>query len=284
LAIMLIVPLLPFILLIIIGYHYFTDSIESQTISKINRIVEDHQHIIDVFLSERKSDLQFVMDSYVYTELTEPLILQMAFDNLQRKSNAFVDIGVFDKDGTHVAYIGPFELVGKNYKDTKWFQEVSEKGYYISDIFLGYRQMPHFVIAIAKSDGGEGWIIRATIDSRVFNDLVEKIRIGKTGEAYLVNKSGHFQTERRSGGALMAKDPDAGKYQSAQGQIKTFIQNGEGGEPFLYATTWLKNKDWLLIVRQEKSDAFQALHSVANVTILIAVLGGVLINVGGLRP
>ena len=165
----------------------------------------------------------------------------------------------------------------KAIKNAKWFQEVSEKGYYISDIFLGYRQMPHFVIAIAKTDGDEGWIIRATIDSRIFNELVEKIRIGKTGEAYLINKSGYFQTERRSGGELMEKDAGADKYLSANDEIITFIQDDSAGVSFLYATTWLKNKDWLLIVRQEKNDAFHALRSAGSIATLIAVLGGVLI-------
>ena len=40
------------------------------------------------------------------------------------------------------------------------------------------------------------WVIRATIDTHVFNELVEKVRIGKTGEAYLVNAQGIFQTDR----------------------------------------------------------------------------------------
>ena len=76
LAIMLLVPLIPFALLVGIGYHYFTDSIESLTIAKIRRIVEDHKNIIDIFLSERKLDLQFVMDSHVYEELSNPSYIE----------------------------------------------------------------------------------------------------------------------------------------------------------------------------------------------------------------
>ena len=47
-----------------------------------------------------------------------------------------------------------------------------------------------------------------------------------------------------------------------------------GGEPYLYATTWLKDGDWLLVVRQEKADAFKALHQASYLIVLISILGG----------
>jgi two-component system NtrC family sensor kinase len=164
-------------------------------------------------------------------------------------------------------------LEGKVYQNASWFKEVMRKGYYISDVFLGYRRIPHFVIALAKEEMGKRWILRATIDTHLFNALVKKVRIGKTGEAYLLNAEGMFQTERRSGGSLMSKDPDIIPYPSSQKGIHTFFHRDGRGENYVYATTWLRNKKWLLVVRQEKADAFQSLRTATYLIILASIVG-----------
>ena len=56
-------------------------------------------------------------------------------------------------------------------------------------------------------------------------------------------------------------------------QINTFIHQHSGGEPFLYATTWIKDGNWLLVVRQEESDAFSALHSARMPILSISLIG-----------
>jgi two-component system NtrC family sensor kinase len=277
LASMILVPLVPFVLVLSIGYYYFTGSLENSTIASIQRIVQDHRQMIESFLMERKSDLEFILNTHTFEDLSRPDNLQRTFENLQKESHAFVDLGIFDESGLHVAYHGPYQLSGKVYDQAPWFKAVMKNGFYISDVFLGYRQVPHFVIAVAKTRQGRQWVIRATIDTRIFNDLVKKVRIGKTGEAYLLDAAGIFQTERRSGGSLMGKDPDHPKYGSVHDGIKTFIDAGAHGEPFLYATTWLKDDSWLLVVRQEKADAFKALRQAAYLIVLISVLGGAII-------
>ena len=274
LASMIVVPLILFIVIMGIGYYYFTMSIETSTISSMKRIVEDHRHMIDSFLSEREADLEFILRSYRYEELTDTENLAKVFERLQKESNAFVDLGVFDERGIHVAYQGPFRLTGKVYQDADWFKEVVKKGYYISDIFLGYRRIPHFVIALMREDNGKKWVIRATIDTFMFNDMVKKVRIGKTGEAYILNADGIFQTERRSGGGLLDKDPDSAEYPTQHSGIETFIKKDARGDKYLYATTWLKDKRWFLIVRQGKADAFKALRSAGYLIALIMVIGG----------
>lgn len=277
LASMILVPLILFIVVLGIGYYYFTTSIQTSTISSMKRIVEDHSHMIDSFLSERKADLEFILQSYNYKELTYTENLANVFDRLQKESNAFVDLGVFNENGIHVAYQGPFRLTGKVYDKAAWFKEVVKKGYYISDIFLGYRRIPHFIIALMREEGVKKWIIRATIDTYMFNDLVKKVRIGKTGEAYILNAEGIFQTERRSGGSLMGKDPDSVEYPTKHSGINTFIKTDVRGDKYLYATTWLKDKKWLLVVRQEKADAFKALRAAGFLIALITVIGGAVI-------
>jgi len=271
---MILVPVIPFLLILGIGYYYFTTSLEANTISGMKRVVDDHRQMIDSFLRERKGDLEFILHSYAFEYLGAPHKLSEVFGRLQKQSNAFVDLGVFDEEGVHVAYQGPFRLTGRVYKEADWFKAVIRDGYYMSDIFLGYRRIPHFVIALAKEEQGKKWVIRATIDTYMFNNLVKKVRIGKTGEAYIVNKKGIFQTERRSGGNLMGKDPDNLKYPAKQSGINTFIEKDAKGERYLYATTRLRDKDWLLVVRQEKSDAFSALRRAAYWIVLISLLGG----------
>ena len=271
---MILVPLATFVVILGIGYYYFTTSLESSTIDTVKRIVDDHRHMIDSFLSNRKANLEFVLNSYSFDDLADPETLYKILIQLQKESSAFVDLGLFNEEGIHLNYQGPYRLAGKDYAKAPWFNEVMKKGEYISDVFLGYRRIPHFIIALKREAGGRVWLIRATIDTHLFNDLVEKVRIGRTGEAYLLNAQGVFQTERRSGGNLMDKDPDSVKGPSSPGSIQTFIEKDTRGDAYLYATTWLKDKDWLLVVRQEKADAFRFLRSAAYIIVVVTLIGG----------
>jgi len=267
---MILVPIIPFVLILNVGFYYFTTSLENTTIASMKRIVEDHGQMIDSFLKERRSDLEFILRSYDFKDLADPETLGNTFNRLKEESPAFIDLGVFNKDGIHVAYQGPYRLVGRDYGKEEWFKEVMKKGQYISDIFLGFRRIPHFVIALKRADTKESWVIRATIDTYMFCNLVKKVRIGKTGEAYILNTDGTLQTERRSGGNLMEKPADTVKYLKSHSGIKIYAQEKE----HIYATTWLKDDNWMLVVRQEKADAFSAFRTASNIIIFISIIGG----------
>jgi len=277
LSCMILVPFIPLILILGIGYTYFTNALKDTTIARMHRIVEDHKLMIETFLHERKTDLEFLVNSLSFEELSQPEILKQAFDHLQTKSNAFIDLGIFNEVGIHVAYNGPYALIGKQYSHEDWFMEVLKRGYYISDVFLGFRQVPHFIIAVLKSDENRKWVIRATIDPYMFNSLVKKVRIGQTGECYLLNSEGIFQTEQRSGGERLQKDPDYHLYADYHEDIRTFIDKDEKGVIYVYATSWMNDNHWLLVVRQERTDAFQALRSATYLIVLISICAGAVI-------
>ena len=112
--IMILVPLVPFVLVLGIGYYYFTSSLQTDTLATVKRIVEDHRQMIETFLRERRANLEFVINSYSYADLTEPEKFYDVFTQLQRSSNAFLDLGIFDQEGIHVMYQGPYRLVGKD--------------------------------------------------------------------------------------------------------------------------------------------------------------------------
>lgn len=273
---MIFVPVIPFVLMVIGGSYFFVTSLQANTIARMTRVVEDHRQLIELFLEERRSDLQFIADTYTVDQIIQPAVLREVFTTLQKASNAFVDLGVFNEDGLHIAYQGPYNLAGKNYRDAGWFKEVMQKGWYVSDVFLGYRNVPHFIIAIARQDSGNTWVIRATIDTLLFSNLVEEVRIGQTGEAYILNGKGVFQTKRRSGGDLLEADPLFSHYQISPSGSNTFLVKDHRGTTYLYATALLNDNNRILVVRQEQRDAFQDLYPVLYLIITTAVLGGLL--------
>jgi len=63
------------------------------------------------FPEGRRGDLGFVLNTNSYGDLTDPEKSFAVFAQLQRYSNAFVDLGVFDQDGIHVSTRDPTRLV-----------------------------------------------------------------------------------------------------------------------------------------------------------------------------
>lgn len=272
---MILVPLIPFLSSLAIGYFYFASSIERNTFAAMKRIVSDHGNMISSFLDERKGDLALIARSYSFEDLSRADVLEKVLRNLQEKSHAFVDLGVFDETGMHVSYQGPFKLTGMDYHDTSWFREVLVNQYYISDVFMGFRHVPHFIIAVAQDSPQGKWVLRATIDTAFFTEFVKSVRLGKTGESYLLNGEGLFQTEKRSGGKLMGTDPDFEYYGTYHEDVRTFVAKDSTGVTQVYATLWLKDGTWELVIKQEKNDAFYFLRRAFALIVIVMAIGGV---------
>ena len=270
----------PFITLMLVCgilVYYFAAYSREQVEAELVRIASDHRQLIDQFLGERALDLQFAASFCGIEEISDPERLRVFFRNLLSRSRAFFDLGVFDAKGNHLAYVGAYDLAGKNYAETEWFKAVEHTGRYTSDVFLGYRNIPHFIIAIRRDEGDRTWYLRATVDTLFFNDLVERIRVGKSGEAYLVNRKGIFQTQRRSGGRLMEQDVDYGSYQIDNDRVTSFFAGKHSNQRYLYAVGSLKQTGWVLVVRQEVSDAFAPLTRAVLVAVIVIAVGGAVV-------
>ena len=99
--------------------------------------------------TDHLSALSIVVRERHYRELSDSKRLNRLLINMKQAFGGFVDLGVVDARGTQVAYAGPYEeLEGKSYADHDWFHEVMIRDVYISDVFMGYRNVPHFVLAV----------------------------------------------------------------------------------------------------------------------------------------
>ena len=88
------------------------------------------------------------------------------------------------------------------------------------------------------------WILRATIDSDIIDNIVRPAWIGKKGDAFIINRENVLQTTPRFGGKVM-EPPKAPDFAAATGT--TVEELDFGGETFLYATSIVKLKKWVLV-------------------------------------
>ena len=246
------VTLIPLWLLGAAIYIYFASAVEQSQRSQLHALAINRSAAIQLFLDERVSTLEVLAHTATPDDLTAPGELRNVLDILNESQHSFVDLGIIDAGGEHLAYEGPYPLEDRNYGGEPWFEETLERGVYISDVFLGFRGVPHFVIAIRREDRPEPWILRATIDSEVFIRLVRSGQVGLTGDAYIVNRSGLFQTPPRFGGTILEQAPFNPNI-APPGVNVVFRQTPKSGR-VMTAFAWVPSKDWLLVIDRDPAE------------------------------
>jgi len=96
--------------------------------------------------------------------LSNELFLQERLSIRQREhGGVFVDLGLVNDQGVQIAYAGTFKLGRAVYSEADWFKKAMKSQYFVSDVFLGLRGLPHFIVATRGEWQGRKWILRATI-------------------------------------------------------------------------------------------------------------------------
>ncbi len=277
-ATIVLVSILPLFLVGGTIYYQFRTSYHEKVYAHLRELVHKHEQHINNFLNEKLSDIKFLSESQDFAALANKQFLQQKLALLQKEYAAvFVDLGVINAQGSQIAYAGPFMLGRASYANTDWFKQAMKSGHVISDVFLGLRGLPHFIIAVKKNHDGKPWILRATIDFVAFNNLVENIRIGKTGFAFILNRKGELQTK-----AAFEFIPTPGCYgyffdcsKDLTEEIKIEERIDTNGQKNIYVAAFLKNKDWLLVYKQVYTDAFSELNRARQIAVFIFFVGGV---------
>jgi len=269
-----VVSLSPLILISsLIGVQFHT-SYQEKVMDHLQEIVRKHKQNIDSFLNERLANVAMLVRVHSLKRLSSEAFLKEALSLFREEyGGVFVDLGLVDEHGVQVAYAGPFELKRANYADAEWFKRAIRSPFHISDVFLGLRGLPHFIITVRPV--GARWLLRATIDFVAFNSLVEATQLGKTGSAFIVNHNGDFQTRPRFEAAF-SRELLTGflSRKTVEERVAVFENDDPTGRTFLYLMTPLKNGQWILVFMQAKNDAFVDLYRARRWAFVILLLGG----------
>lgn len=205
---MLFVTILPLTVMAVINHYEYQASMKKEIVNPLRRLASKTKHTFELFLEERLNIIRFIASSYSFEELSDKKSLNRIFKTLLHEYCCLIDLGLIDLDGTQLSYVGPYAIEGKNYSKQRWFQEVVVRGVYVSNVFMGYRKFPHVAMAVfRRTENGHSWILRATIDTRKFDDIITSIGLSPESDAFLINRDGVLQTASRFYGKVLESCP-----------------------------------------------------------------------------
>ncbi len=249
---MILVTVIPLSLMATINYYQYQKNLRDEIINPMNVLTNKTKRSFELFLEERLSTVRFIASAYSFKELSDPIILNRILSVLKREFDGFVDLGLISSEGKLLCYTGPYSFLDKDYSQQNWYHNVIISGRHISDVFLGYREFPHIAIAVQNlTDPNCCWILRTTIDTKKFDDLIATLELDQECDAFLTNRNGILQTNSKFYGKVLEPCqltiPKGG-----QGTFVTESQDKNGRDIFI-AYSYLVEPEYILVVVKPSS-------------------------------
>ena len=259
-------------------FHFqFNSTLKETGKLHLASLAESQGNTIDLFLQERVANLFGLLHGSEFSTQPSQQDMDRHLRQLRQTSDAFIDVGVCDPGGVQIGYAGPFQyLRGKDYGSEDWFLSVIEQDrvYHISDIYLGFRDKPHFTIVVKQLIDENACIMRATLDPDKFFTFLRNISRGYGVDSALVNKEGCYQVVDPQRGELLGES----EYTPPEAEGSGVEEVATNDYSILVAYIWLKETPWVLIVRQPLSIAYADMYHMrkivmAGIALIMATLG-----------
>lgn len=260
-------------------YYLFDTAYGNKNLEGLRTLAQTRRSSIELFFDERISQLTTIANTHALETVQDETYLKRVFDIMQSRSKSFIDLGVIDDAGNHLAYVGPYheKLKGVNYAQEDWFRAVMSSGVYVSDIFLGFRGIPHFIIAVARLEKNKTWILRATINSEIIESIVREGMVGKKGDGFIIDRNNVLQTAPRFSGKILGH-PNTPDFSSViRTQLEQIRINGDNN---LFAATPINNPKWVLVLRENMFEQMGPLFQAQYAGALILAAGILLVVTG----
>jgi signal transduction histidine kinase len=251
-VVMTVVALAPLVVITAVDYRVTQHSVESEFLLRTSRIVSNTKRVVEFSLLERMAALDFIVQDNSYEMLTQCDRLEAVLRHLQQSFGGFVDLGVIDSSGVQLCYVGPYDLTGVDYSDQEWFQNVRHQGVHISDVFPGFRQVPHLVIAASHDLPGSGfYVLRTSLQAEFFDTLLSDLEISGRGDAFIVNSDGVLQTSSRMHGRVLETiDLEVPDFSDATQVLET---RNPGGSAVLMGYAYIPETPFILMIVKQKA-------------------------------
>ncbi len=264
--------LVPLFIVVTISYFWFQSILKEDFQNQLKWQIENTKQSIEFFVEEKLSALRFLTTAYTYEQLSDQKVLADIFTKFKREFAGIVDLGVISANGIQQSYSGPYLLKGKDYSEQDWFHEVNVRSAYVSDVFLGYRRIPHFTIAVKKEvpEKGTFWVLRVTIDMETLKRYISGIELRENDDAFIINHQGVLQIPSRSHGDVLEKFQPPFPFTRSETSVLDTKQYGNTCRICGYAN--IKNSPWILVTTIRSTPYLKIPNIFKNELLIITVI------------
>jgi signal transduction histidine kinase len=203
-----VIVFLPLGLLTAYEYKVTKATFESEALARSTRFVAKTRRTESFLLSKKRFALEFIINDNTYEQLLQPGRVAALLENLNRGLGLFIDLGVIDARAVQRAYSGPKHFQTADNSGQPWFKEIQNRGIFISDVFMGLRNLPHIIIAVKKTmEDGSFYVLRTSVSIERLTEILSYEQTGEVGDAFLINHDGILQTPSRYFGDVLGRAP-----------------------------------------------------------------------------
>ncbi|HYM66877.1 MAG TPA: cache domain-containing protein, partial [Patescibacteria group bacterium] len=210
------------------------------------------------------------------------------FFRLQRQVPAITEVSYIDAAGREQLRVSrlAMDAIGSqaDLSGDPRFVEAKARRVYRGPVYFRKESEPYMVIAIAEG-GQAGGVTAAEVNLKFIWDVVSQIKIGKAGQAFVVDGQGALIAHPDISLVLQKTDLTrldqvkralaAGPQPGQPDQEGTIARNLRG-QQVLTAHTTIPSLGWTVFVEQPLEEAFEPLRASVKRTVLLLVLGIVL--------
>ncbi len=280
LVVMLCITLAPLGAAASLGYFQYGKLIHREEMNHLRWHGERAVHSVEMYLDSLKHDIIVATNSFTIEELKSQKRLDRVLSDLKSDHRCLVDLSVLDPEGIQIAYAGPYKLAGKDYAMSPWYLATLARKVHVSEVFMGFRNVPHFVIAVSKKEptGTGFWVVRASIDAQTLDQFLASVSTEAIDDIFLVSEDGLLQSSSRYYGRIS----NAFALASLPGKKGIdVVEARRGDKAVLRATGHVQNTPWILVVEQNnysESRLWSVFRTqLLTVSLVTAIVAGLLI-------
>ncbi|GBE29878.1 sensor protein ZraS [bacterium BMS3Bbin04] len=248
------VAYLPLFVMTGVNYYMYRKNVVAEMQYDISRSLTNVSRSLQFVIEERLSALDLIIRENTNEELSDHEHLSITLHNLKESFGGFVDLGLIDQNGSQVAYVGPYELEGVDYQDQRSFQQAVIRGSFVTEVFMGHRNVPHFAITVKSPSATRNFhVLRATIDVEMMNRMVFVQSLDRADDTFVINLEGVLQTPSQHHGDLL---------QLASIEVPRYSPNAEvieynGSEVDVLGYSYIEDTPFILMMTKRRGEMFE---------------------------
>ncbi|MDB4442504.1 sensor histidine kinase [bacterium] len=250
------VALVPLIIWALSGYRLTMETIESELELRTSQLVSNSWRSVSLFLTERRSVLDFIAHDNSLETLKDPARLAGILENLNKRFGGFIDLGAIDDSGKQISHAGSHQMQSLDFNQQLWFREVLSRGVYISELVTGALNEPHIDFAVKREFAdGSYFVLHAVLKPEQLMESIAQIDVGARGDLFIINRDGVLQTPSRYYGPVFKKIPMAVPEHSPKARV--FESNNDSKDRIVIGYAHIPDTPYILMMIQEQSEAIQ---------------------------